>query len=215
MGRLWALTFTPVIVVTFEFCQRGATVDTPFLTVLKTWTSPLEHLGMPCEASLHITGHGLRPPASDFMPSAMYIAGRHSLLPLISTSRSCCSSIVEEGLQGEARGRGYSIHAQAQPQVSPARPTNRTDSGGSARTARAKKVALEQPLTFFTLRSSEESCIRARTLFSTNLAKKQYSSIVQKIIIFEHIFTQLLLTEFWATDKLERVSGCQPYTVTE
>ena len=44
MGRLWALTFTPVIVMTFEFCQRGETVDTPFLTVLKTWTSPLEHL---------------------------------------------------------------------------------------------------------------------------------------------------------------------------
>ena len=43
MGRLWALTFTPVIVMTFEFCQRGATVDTPFLTVLKTWTSPFEH----------------------------------------------------------------------------------------------------------------------------------------------------------------------------
>ena len=43
MGRLWALTFTPVILMTFEFCQRGATVDTPFLTVLKTWTSPLEH----------------------------------------------------------------------------------------------------------------------------------------------------------------------------
>ena len=43
MGRLWALTFTPVIVMNFEFCQRGATVDTPFLTVLKTWTSPLEH----------------------------------------------------------------------------------------------------------------------------------------------------------------------------
>ena len=44
MGQLWALTFTPVIVMTFEFCQRGATVDTPFLTVLKTWTSPFEHL---------------------------------------------------------------------------------------------------------------------------------------------------------------------------
>ena len=44
MGRLWALTFTLIIVMTFEFCQRGATVDTPFLTVLKTWTSPLEHL---------------------------------------------------------------------------------------------------------------------------------------------------------------------------
>ena len=43
MGRLWALTFTPVIVMTFEFCQRGATVDTPFLTVLKTWMSPFEH----------------------------------------------------------------------------------------------------------------------------------------------------------------------------
>ena len=43
MGRLWALTVTPVIVMTFEFCQRGATVDTPFLTVLKTWTSPFEH----------------------------------------------------------------------------------------------------------------------------------------------------------------------------
>ena len=44
MGCLWALTLTPVIVMTFEFCQRGATVDTPFLTVLKTWTSPFEHL---------------------------------------------------------------------------------------------------------------------------------------------------------------------------
>ena len=43
MGRLWALTFTPVIVMTFEFCQRGATLDTPFLTVLMTWTSPFEH----------------------------------------------------------------------------------------------------------------------------------------------------------------------------
>ena len=43
MGRLWALTITPVIVMTFEFCQRGATVDTPFLTVLKTWTTPFEH----------------------------------------------------------------------------------------------------------------------------------------------------------------------------
>ena len=43
MGRLQGLTFTPVIVMTFEFCQRGATVDTPFLTVLKTWTSPFEH----------------------------------------------------------------------------------------------------------------------------------------------------------------------------
>ena len=29
--------------VTVEFCQRGATVDTPFFTVLKTWTSPFEH----------------------------------------------------------------------------------------------------------------------------------------------------------------------------
>ena len=43
MGRLRALTFAPVIVMTFEFCQRGATVDTLFLTVLKTWTSPFEH----------------------------------------------------------------------------------------------------------------------------------------------------------------------------
>ena len=43
MGRLWPLTFTPVIVMTFEFCQRGATVDTPFLPVLKTWTSPFAH----------------------------------------------------------------------------------------------------------------------------------------------------------------------------
>ena len=43
MGRLWALTLTPVILMTFEFCQRGATVDTPFLTVLKTWPSPFEH----------------------------------------------------------------------------------------------------------------------------------------------------------------------------
>ena len=29
--------------MTFEFCQSGATVDTPFLTVLKTWTSSFEH----------------------------------------------------------------------------------------------------------------------------------------------------------------------------
>ena len=36
MDRLWALAFTPVILMTFKFCQRGATVDTPFLTVLKT-----------------------------------------------------------------------------------------------------------------------------------------------------------------------------------
>ena len=43
MGRIWALTITPVILMSFEFCQRGATVDTPFLTVLKTWTSPFEH----------------------------------------------------------------------------------------------------------------------------------------------------------------------------
>ena len=43
MDRLWVLTFTPVIVITFEFCQREATVDTQFLTVLKTWTSPFEH----------------------------------------------------------------------------------------------------------------------------------------------------------------------------
>ena len=43
MGRLWAMPFTPVIVMPFEFCQREATVDTPFLTVLKTWTSPFEH----------------------------------------------------------------------------------------------------------------------------------------------------------------------------
>ena len=44
MGRLWALTFTPVILMTSEFCQRGATVDTPFLTDLETQTSPIEHL---------------------------------------------------------------------------------------------------------------------------------------------------------------------------
>ena len=43
MGRLWALTLTLVFLMTFEFCQRGATVDTPFLTVLKTWTSPFEY----------------------------------------------------------------------------------------------------------------------------------------------------------------------------
>ena len=28
--------------MTFEFCQRGATVDTPFLTDLKTQMSPIE-----------------------------------------------------------------------------------------------------------------------------------------------------------------------------
>jgi len=32
--------------MTFEFCQRGATVDTPFLTDLKTQTSPIERLVM-------------------------------------------------------------------------------------------------------------------------------------------------------------------------
>ena len=52
MGRLWALTFTPVIVMTFEFCQRGATVDTPFLTDLKTQTSPIER-----SVVLHIILH--------------------------------------------------------------------------------------------------------------------------------------------------------------
>ncbi|KAF5938102.1 hypothetical protein HYC85_025608 [Camellia sinensis] len=41
---------------------------------------------MPCEASPHITGHGLRPPASDFIPSAMDIAGRHSLLLIFCAS---------------------------------------------------------------------------------------------------------------------------------
>lgn len=29
--------------MTFEFGQRGATVDIPFFTVLKTWTSSVEH----------------------------------------------------------------------------------------------------------------------------------------------------------------------------
>ena len=42
----------------------------------------LEGQGMPCEASPHITGHGQRPPAGVLLPSAMYIAGRHSLLPV-------------------------------------------------------------------------------------------------------------------------------------
>ena len=32
--------------MTFEFCQRGATVDTSFLTDLKTQTSPTERLVM-------------------------------------------------------------------------------------------------------------------------------------------------------------------------
>ena len=32
--------------MTFEFCQRGVTVDTPFLTDLKTQTSPIERLVM-------------------------------------------------------------------------------------------------------------------------------------------------------------------------
>ncbi|KAF5959267.1 hypothetical protein HYC85_000476 [Camellia sinensis] len=44
MGRLLALTFTPVIVMTFEFRQRGATVDTPFLTALKTWAPLMVYL---------------------------------------------------------------------------------------------------------------------------------------------------------------------------
>ena len=43
MGCLWALTLTPVILMTFEFYQRGATVDIPFLPVLKTWMSSFEH----------------------------------------------------------------------------------------------------------------------------------------------------------------------------
>ena len=36
--------------------------------------------------------------------------------------------------------------------------------------------------------------------------------IIQKIIIIEHIFTTLLLTEHWAIDKLTIVFGCQPYS---
>ena len=44
MGRLWALTFTPDYVMPLEFCQRGATVDTPFLTVLKTWAPLIVYL---------------------------------------------------------------------------------------------------------------------------------------------------------------------------
>ena len=32
--------------MTSEFCQRGTTVDTPFLTDLKTQTSPIERLVM-------------------------------------------------------------------------------------------------------------------------------------------------------------------------
>ena len=43
MGHLWFLTFTPIIMMTFEFCQRGATVGNPYLTVLKTWKSSFEH----------------------------------------------------------------------------------------------------------------------------------------------------------------------------
>ena len=42
MGRLRALTFTPVFVMTLKFCQRGATVDTPFFSDLKTQTSSIE-----------------------------------------------------------------------------------------------------------------------------------------------------------------------------
>ena len=41
----------------------------------------LEGQGMPCEASPHITGHGHRPPAGVLLPSTMFFAGRHSLLP--------------------------------------------------------------------------------------------------------------------------------------
>ena len=43
MGRLWALTFTPVT-CDFRVLSRGATVDTPFLTDLETQTSPVERL---------------------------------------------------------------------------------------------------------------------------------------------------------------------------
>ncbi|KAF5932598.1 hypothetical protein HYC85_028769 [Camellia sinensis] len=45
-----------------------------------TWVRPGK--GMPCEASPHTTGHGQRPPAGVLLPSAMYIAGRHCLLPV-------------------------------------------------------------------------------------------------------------------------------------
>ena len=42
----------------------------------------LKGQGMPCEASPHTTGHGQRPPAGVLLPSAIYIAGRHFLLPV-------------------------------------------------------------------------------------------------------------------------------------
>ena len=54
--------------MTFELCQRGATVDTPFLTDLKAQTSPLELLvlfyivlvqrfqSLGCEACLRTSG---------------------------------------------------------------------------------------------------------------------------------------------------------------
>ena len=51
----------------------------------------LEGQGIPCEASPHVTGQGQRPPAGVLLPSAMYIAGRHSLLPV---GILCCRSAV-------------------------------------------------------------------------------------------------------------------------
>ena len=76
MGHLWALTLTPVIVMTFEFCQRGATVDTQFLTVLKPWTSPFEHsVIILVRVRLEFPEVSATRPASGSLDSAGFVSG--------------------------------------------------------------------------------------------------------------------------------------------
>ena len=70
--RSW-LRALPQDLLTRSFCVWFCTKNLCFA---------FKEQGMTYWPSPHITGHGLRPPASDFVPSAMYIAGRHSLLPV-------------------------------------------------------------------------------------------------------------------------------------
>ena len=51
----------------------------------------LEGQGMLCEASPHTTGSGQRPPAGLFLPAALFVAGRHILLPVRIV---CCRSAL-------------------------------------------------------------------------------------------------------------------------
>ena len=50
---------------------------------------------------------------------------------------------------------------------------------------------------------------------NSNQFRKQFSSIVQKIIICEHIFTQSLLTEFGLQYAKACLPSRQPYTVNK